>query len=161
MKLTFAKAALLAGALTVSAATFAVAAPPAAPDGHHPRMERGGTAGPRHNRHDPAKRAERLRAVLQLTPQQEPALQAFLAASKPKDRGDWKRDRRAPDAAPLTTPERLDRQAARLAQREQAFSQRATATKTFYAQLTASQRKAFDALHSGREGQRHGKRQRA
>lgn len=155
MTLALPKAALLAGALTLSAGAIAFAAPPAAPDGH-PRMERGGPDGPRHRRHDPARRAEHLRAVLQLTSQQEPALQTFVASMTPGDRGDRRRARPAPGAAPLTTPERLDRQAARMAQRQQAFAQRAAATKAFYAQLTAPQRRAFDALHGGRDGPRRG-----
>jgi len=160
MKLTLPKAALLAGALTVSAGAIAFAAPPA--PGGPPRMERPGPDGPRHHRrHDPAKRAEHLRDVLQLTSQQEPALQAFLASMTPKDRSDRMRTRPAPDAAPMTTPERLDRQAARMAERQQAFAQRASATKTFYAQLTGPQRKAFDALHGGRDRPGRGIRFRA
>ncbi|MES2035486.1 MAG: Spy/CpxP family protein refolding chaperone [Pseudomonadota bacterium] len=153
MKLALPKAALLAGALALSAGAIAVAAPPVAPDGR-PKAERGPDGGRhgRHGRHDPARRADHLRAVLQLTSQQEPALQTFLASTSPKARGDWKRERRAPDAAPLTTPERLDRQAARMAERQQAFAQRAAATKAFYGQLTAPQRKAFDALHGRRDG---------
>ncbi len=46
----------------------------------------------------------------------------------------------------MTTPERLDRMAARLDARRAAFTARAEATKTFYAQLSPAQQKAFDVM---------------
>jgi hypothetical protein len=49
-------------------------------------------------------------------------------------------------AKALTTPDRLDRQRARLMERLAEFDRRAAATRTFYAQLSPSQKKAFDAL---------------
>ena len=97
-----------------------------------------------------ARRAEHLRTVLQLRPNQEPALQAYLAARKPQQR----QDRKA--MAQMTTPERLDARRATMTQRLAAFDQRAAATKTFYAQLDPAQQKAFDAIAS-RGGGRHGK----
>lgn len=106
-----------------------------------------------------AQRAERLRAALQLRPDQEPALTAFLNSAKRPDRA---RGQRRQEMAQLTTPQRLDRMRERMAERQAAFDQRAAATKRFYAQLTPAQQKAFDALRpmDGRHGKggRHGMR---
>ncbi len=101
---------------------------------------------------DPAARAQHLRDVLQLRPDQEGALKAYLdggrpLASKEMIRNDGPEGREGPpEKAPLTTPERLDRQAARLAEMTAAFQKRAAVTKAFYAALSPSQQKAFDAL---------------
>ena len=99
--------------------------------------------------HDPAEHAQRLRAALQLTPAQEPALQAFIAAAAQHrgDRAGRRQDRQ--EMQTLTTPQRLDRMAARQAERQQRFAQHAAAVKQFYAQLTPAQQKAFDAMHQG------------
>jgi hypothetical protein len=101
-------------------------------------------------RGDPAQRIERmaghLRDVLQLTPAQEPALQAFIAAMKPPEGAMEKfRDEREKMAG-LTTPQRLDAMQAHRAEREAAMDRRIQAIRTFYAQLTPAQKKAFDAL---------------
>ncbi|MFM8374862.1 MAG: Spy/CpxP family protein refolding chaperone [Phenylobacterium sp.] len=127
----------LAAALTLTSAgaAFAQAPPPGGPPPGAMRMME-------MRRPDPEARAQRLRDVLQLTPAQEPALKAYLEAQKPPQPP-------APPAArakPLTTPERLDSQRARMVERLAAFDRRAAATRTFYAQLTPSQKKAFDAL---------------
>lgn len=92
------------------------------------------------------RRAEHLRAVLQLRPEQEPALRAFLAARQrsPADRELMRGQRR--EMAQMTTPERLDRMAERMRQRQARFEQHAAATKRFYAQLSPAQQKAFDAM---------------
>lgn len=159
MTSVFSKSFLLAGTMALGAISIAAAAPAGAPDakvekrvlimrgGDGPGGMAGGPGmgGGRH--HDPEKHAQHLRDVLQLTAAQEPALQAFLAATKPPEHpahpgpdGD-KAERKA-----LTTPERLDRRADMMAKHQAAFEKRATATRAFYAQLTASQKKAFDAL---------------
>ena len=155
---TFALAAVIALSGVAAYAQPAASWPDAGPRAHHQRL-------------DPAqmaeRRAERLRTVLQLRPEQEPALKAFVSATAPNP--DRMRERRAArgEAGALTTPQRLDRQAARLAERQKAFAARADATKRFYAQLSPSQQKAFDALkptgkrgHKGghRGGGRHGAR---
>lgn len=132
-------AAGLAAVLALSAATVAFAQSPS-PGGPPP----GGMRMMELKRPDPEARAQRLRDVLQLTPAQEPALKTFLASQKPPARP-------APPAPEtrtkaLTTPERLDRQRERLAERLAEFDRRAAATRTFYAQLSPSQKKAFDAL---------------
>ena len=128
-------------ALAVASAGLAQTPPPAgAPSGAMGAMKM--------KRPDPEAQAQRLRDVLQLTPAQEPALKTFLEAVKPAERLKPAETR----AADLTTPERLDRQRARMVERLAAFDRRAAATRTFYAQLTPSQRKAFDALPpSGRD----------
>lgn len=91
-----------------------------------------------------AEHQERLKASLQLTPQQEPAWNAFVARMQPAqrpaqprmDRDAWKQ---------LSTPERLDRMEALKAERDKTMAQRHEAIRSFYAQLTPSQQKAFDA----------------
>lgn len=138
-------AALSAGAaLSVMAAgaTFAQAPAPAAP-AVQKSMKR---------QHDPAAHAQRLRDTLQLSPAQEPALQAFIAAHEQR-RGD-RMDRRGArdEMRNLTTPQRLDRMGQRMIERQRDFATHAEAVKRFYAQLTPTQQKAFDAMHQGRGG---------
>jgi hypothetical protein len=128
----------LVALVTPAAASFAQTAPGAPP------------ATAAKPRHDPAERAarhaERLRAALQLRPDQEGALHAFVDALKPAAgaRETWKRDRG--EMANLSTPQRLERERARMAQRQARFDQRAAATLRFYGQLSPAQQKAFDAL---------------
>jgi hypothetical protein len=90
--------------------------------------------------------AQHLRDALQLRPDQEPALRALIAALQPPpgEREHMGRDR--DEGARLSTPERLDRKAARMAEHEARFRQHAEAIKRFYAQLSPTQQKAFDAM---------------
>jgi Spy/CpxP family protein refolding chaperone len=94
------------------------------------------------------RREQRLHDLLQIKPDQEAAFHAYLAAVEPphRDSKDGQRGpgglQRGPDFAPMTTPQRLDRMAARIA-REQAV---VAATRAFYAALSPEQRKAFDAM---------------
>ncbi len=112
----------------------------------------GGHQGMEH--HDPAamaaKHADKLRVALQLRPDQEPALKALVAAMAPpegKGMGGMGRMGEGHEKmAAMTTPERLDHMKAMMAQHEARFEQHATAVKKFYAQLTPSQQKAFDAM---------------
>jgi periplasmic protein CpxP/Spy len=91
-----------------------------------------------------AQHQERLKASLQLTPEQEPAWNAFIARMQPAerpvgarmDRDEWSK---------LTTPERLARMEAMKAERDKAMGQRHDAIRSFYAQLNPAQQKAFDA----------------
>ena len=82
---------------------------------------------------------------------QEAAFHAYLAAIAPEQR-EGRPDRGSgagkPPAlpAPMTAPERLDRMAARMADRQARFQKTAAATKTFNVALTPEQRRAFDAL---------------
>lgn len=141
----------LAGALALTAAAPSLAqpAPGAAP-----------APGREHHRPDPAERAqrhaERLRAVLQLRPDQEPALRALSDSMRPDPARMERRRQERAELRNLTTPQRLDRMQARMAERQAAFARRADAIKRFYAQLTPAQQKAFDAMHQG-GGRRHGR----
>jgi Spy/CpxP family protein refolding chaperone len=158
-----------AAALCLSSAAFAQdqSAPPAAAAAPHGadrtmKMEAWRKA------HE-ERRAHRLHDLLQIRSDQETAFQAFLADIKPPmhDHKDWARDKDAAAvAAPLTTPERLDRMEAmmakRTAERQAAFQHRAEAIKKFYAVLSPEQKRAFDALHDrggmGHGGEDHGPR---
>ncbi len=137
-----------AAAITLSTAAVAVAQDGPPPPGPSPMAEDGPGGPPmmmRHHRLDPEARAQHLRDVLQLRPDQDGALKAYLAASTPKAREDgWRADKASADAPrkPPTTPERLDRETERL-DRARA---RIAATRAFYAALSPSQQKAFDAL---------------
>jgi hypothetical protein len=172
MKTILRHAGLLAGAAFVLSAGTALAGDPPKPaDGRKVEkterrvVVRGGPGGPRGHMMNPEARAQHLRDVLQLRPDQEPALKAYLEATTPKMRvrkadPDGKpgpgagEPGKPPERRALTTPERLDMQAKMMAARQAAFEKRAAATRTFYAALSPSQQKAFDALHArgGRMG---------
>ena len=159
MRFQSSRLALMAAAvLTLSAGAVAVAQETSSP--RPPPMEEGpdgpGGPPPMHRHHfNPAAHAQHLRDVLQLRPDQDGALKAYLEASAPKA---WDKDRdhkpgerpgERPGQGPreaLTTPERLDREAAHLARATEAFKAHAAATKAFYAALSPSQQKAFDAM---------------
>lgn len=104
-----------------------------------------------------ADRADRLRAMLQLRPDQEAALKAYMDAMAPREgaRDEWRRERQA--AADMTTPQRIDRRRARMAEHQKRFEQRASATLRFYGQLSPAQQKAFDAMGAGRGGMGRGR----
>lgn len=149
----------LASVLVLSTAGASLAQPAPAP-GAAPAEGRGW------RQEDPAQRAqrhaERLRAILQLRPDQEPALRAFVSALQPSPeqlqrREAWRAERA--QGQTLTTPQRLERMQARMAERQANFARRADATKRFYAQLSPAQQRAFDALphgHGGMRGRGHG-----
>jgi hypothetical protein len=133
--------ALLAG-LGVAAQAQTTPAAPAAPaaerqHGHHGKH------------HDPAERAERmarrmadLKQKLQITSAQEAAWTSFTTAMQPTGK------RARPDRealAAMTTPDRIDHMRALRDQRNAEMDRRAEATKAFYAQLSAEQKKTFDA----------------
>jgi protein CpxP len=146
----------LAGALALLTATAGYAQPPSAPPSERAQYE-----GQRaHARPDPAQMAERraqhLRDTLQLRPEQDAALRAYIEASRPQfQRGDRGQRGERGEVRAMTTPERLDRMRTRMAEHQAAFERRAEATKRFYAQLSPAQQRAFDA--SGWEGGRHGR----
>jgi hypothetical protein len=91
-------------------------------------------------------RAEHLRDVLQLRPEQEPALKAFAEAMEAADGP--RRDKlvRFDRDAERTTLQRLDDMQARLAAQQAEAGRRIAAIRTFYGQLDAKQQKAFDAM---------------
>jgi periplasmic protein CpxP/Spy len=99
------------------------------------------------HRFDPAKMQERmarrqaaLKAKLQITPAQEGAWNAWIAALAP---GNFTRPDRT-EFDQLTTPERIDRMRALRAQRFAEMDRRGDATKTFYASLSPGQQAIFD-----------------
>jgi hypothetical protein len=109
-----------------------------------------------HRHHGPGKnmmvfrhgegREDHLKDVLQLRPEQEPALKAFLEATKRERGADHhvvKFDKGAPQKP---TPERLAEMESKADEHHTAMKARIAATRTFYAQLDERQKKAFDAM---------------
>jgi hypothetical protein len=147
---------MAAAALTLTTAAVAVAQDGPPPPGMSPMADDGpgpgGPGGGRHHRFDPEAHAQHLRDVLQLRADQDGALKAYLAAAGPKDWSKDRPDRKQADGPPkrLTTPERLDRETEHLTRARA----RIDATRTFYAALSPSQKKAFDAI--GPMGGGHG-----
>ncbi len=138
-----ASAALAASAaiLSFAGATFAQdneAGPPRQP----PTAEQRAAWRQQHE----AERGQHLASALNLRPDQQPALQAFLAAMASSHEGREGRHHEDGDAAQLTTPQRLDRMADMLARRDAEFHRRADAIRSFYAALTPEQQRAFDAM---------------
>ena len=135
--------ALILAAAAVPALGQPAGPPPMEGHGHGPGMGHGAM--------DPAKmaqhRAQKLRDVLQLRPNQEPALTELMAAMKPPE---GMRERMMGERQAMmgpATPERLDRMRDNMSRRQAEFDRRAMAIKRFYAQLAPAQQKAFDALH--------------
>jgi periplasmic protein CpxP/Spy len=94
----------------------------------------------------PADQSDRLRQGLRLRPDQEGALQAFVAAMRPAP-GETERLRdQAKLEGSLPTPQRLDAMVARMDRMRATVMTRVRATKTFYSQLTPEQQRSFDTL---------------
>ena len=139
------------------ASTFAQTPPPPAPGGQPPMMmrePRGQLDGGERMQRHVERRMERLKRILQITPQQEGAWTAWTTAMRPAARQRPNRE----EFARLSTPERIDRLRQLRAQRMAEMDRRGDATKTFYAQLTPPQQKAFDeiSLRFLRGGRGHG-----
>ena len=159
-----AAAAVLCLGLTVAASAAGAQDRPAGPGG----PPHGDRAAERQKMFENVRhqREQRLHDLLQIRPDQDGAFRAYLAAlesqRKPGERGpgrDGRPGEPKPQERAMTTPERLDRMTARMAERQQRFQQKIAATKTFYAALNADQRKAFDAMpRMGGEGRRGGHR---
>jgi periplasmic protein CpxP/Spy len=135
-----------------------------------PGMHGGGPMG-QHQRMDPARMQERvaarqadLKAKLNLSPAQEGAWNAYLAAMQPPAgpgmrMGPDNRQKMHEEMQQLSTPERIDRMNALKAQRDVEMAKRQAATKNFYAALSPEQQKVFDANTMGRgHGDRHARR---
>jgi protein CpxP len=158
---------ILAGALsTLAGYSMAQPAPgtgpSAGPAAHGQSMDM--------DKHDPAKmqarmtqRLAELKAKLKVTPAQEAAWTTFTDAVKPTPRATPRAASHA-ELSKLPTPERLDRMRAvrtgHVAAMTTRIDQRADATKTFYAVLSADQKEFFDdqfsRLSGGRDGRRAG-----
>jgi len=132
-----------------AAAAAAQPAPPPEPGQHmerHERTERqertiiirgGDDMGADH--------AEHLRAILQLKPGQDAALNTYLEAMHPK--GAHEQMMRMHDQGKAkSTPERLAQMEARMAEHEAAMKSKIAATRRFYDQLDPAQKRAFDEL---------------
>jgi hypothetical protein len=141
------------GAAGVALAQDAPPPPPAhalgGPDHQGPHGQWGGHRRGEHERllHD----------ALALRPDQEAAWATFKASLAPSPeaqarRKAWaeeavdRKDGPRPEHARPTTPERLDRMAARMAEHQAAFQRHAAAVKAFYAVLSPQQQRTFDAL---------------
>lgn len=89
-----------------------------------------------------SQREAELKSKLKLTAAQEDGWNTFVAAMKPP--ANIKRPDRA-EIAKLATPERLDKMRELRKQRDAEMDKREDATRTFYATLSAEQKKIFDA----------------
>ena len=89
--------------------------------------------------------AKALHDILNIRPDQEAAWQTFIASMVPPPHPDMDHHGEGRDAA-LTTPQRLDAEAAKMAEHQAAFQRHAEAVKRFYAVLSPQQQKAFDAM---------------
>lgn len=135
---------------SLSLPSFAQTAAPAeqpaaaqkAPEAH--KHQRGDKRGDRmeHMQKRMQERMAKLKADLKLNPAQEAAWTTYTNAMKPGERP-APGDREA--FAKLTTPERIDKMREMRAKRNAEMDRRAEATKAFYAQLNAEQKKTFDA----------------
>lgn len=96
-------------------------------------------------RHAKTDQAEHLRTMLQLKPNQEAALTAYLAATRPEHGHDHVVEMSDHGAA-KTTPQRLAEMEAHMAEQNAQAHTRIEATRKFYDQLEPSQKKVFDEL---------------
>ena len=143
---------------TLGLAASAQTAPPAAGAATATTAAREG-----HDRFDPAKMQERiakrmaaLKQKLRLSGVQEGSWSAYVAALQSTR---MQRPDRA-EFAKLSTPERIDRMRALRTARMAEMDKRGDATKTFYAALSADQKKVFDDEtarrgHHGMGGHHH------
>ena len=90
-----------------------------------------------------ADRQAALKAKLNITTEQEPAWNAFMARTAPQPRSNHRSERE--DWSKLTTPDRLDKMQAHQAERIAAMTSRIDATRSFYSALTPDQKQLFDA----------------
>ncbi len=172
MTSNFTRVALMAGVLTLGLTAAASAQTPPPHDHDAPQVERrvvvmGGPGGPgmhgpgmggmpgMHGPMDPEKHAQHMRDILQLRPDQEGALKAFLAAMTPPAPPAEGAGPPKPMDMPKTTPERLAMAEKMMAEHQAMFKKHNDAIRAFYGQLTPSQKTAFDALHQGM-GPMHG-----
>jgi hypothetical protein len=137
----------LAPAAALALAVAAAHAQPA-PSEH---MRRGPAPAEMTARHEAMMRrhVEDLKTVLRLRSDQQPALEAFIAAHHPPAREAMRRE---PAPAALTTPERIERMNRRDSEMAAARAQRRDALAKFYAALSPDQQKVFDALQRLQHG---------
>lgn len=143
--MTFApKRLLLTGLIaTFAAAAMAQTTPAPAPEGKPAMQHRMGKHDPAKMKEFIAKRQAELKQKLAITPAQESAWTAWTAALQPPATRPERPNRE--EIAKLTTPERIEKMRTQRAQRQSLMDKRADATNTFYATLSAEQKKVFDA----------------
>lgn len=163
--MTFAPKRLLLAGLVATFAAAAMAQTPStpAPDGKPGMQHRMGKHDPAQMKEFMAKRQAELKQKLAITPAQEGAWTAWTAALQPSANRPERPSRE--EIAKLTTPQRIEQMRAQRAQRQSLMDKRADATNTFYAALSADQKKVFDAetvrfagggRHGGGQGGGHG-----
>ncbi|HEY8049029.1 MAG TPA: Spy/CpxP family protein refolding chaperone [Ramlibacter sp.] len=143
---TIAAAAMLAAA---SLAAQAQMPPPPPGAGMPPAQMRDGQMREhiqQHMQQRMQRRMEGLKRILQITPNQEGAWNAWATAMRPAQpmQAGWHHERE--EFSRMTTPERIDRLRQVRARRDAEMDRRADATKVFYTQLTPPQQKAFDEI---------------
>lgn len=144
-----------AGALALIIGASALAQPAPA-SGPSPDLRGQPMAGRLQHREEwRQKKAQELRAVLQIRPDQEQAFAAYEAAldARPGRGGEGGRRWNEGGSEAMTTPQRLDLRLEMMNRRMAEFRRRAEATKAFYAALSPQQQRAFDALEDA-----HGRR---
>jgi len=117
----------------------------AQPAGHPPMTMRHEASPEMKARHEAMMKqhVEDLKIVLRLRPDQEAALNAFVAAHHPPEGREM---REPPEGEPKTTPERLDKMAKRESEMAAEHAKMREALGRFYAALSPEQQKVFDAL---------------
>jgi protein CpxP len=151
MKFSSTRKAILAGlalALAVGGAGFAQGqfnGPPSGPPGAN-------GAPPSQ---PPMSQAAYMSQALGLRSDQQPALQAFLAAVAAPPGAVAKMRAQDTQMATMPTPQRLDTMLARMDDSRNLMVARIAATKRFYAQLTPAQQRVFDTL-GNQNGQNRG-----
>lgn len=117
---------------------------------HEGMHAQGGAWNPARMQAMQARHQAQLKAQLKLTPEQEPAWNAFVEASRMPPGLTLQRPDPA-EMAKLSTPQRIDRMKAIHAQRQAemtaAMDKHGEAVKAFYAVLTPQQQQVFDAQH--------------
>ncbi len=145
------KPVVLAALMATSALAVLAQSGPAPAPGQGPGMHQSADEHRAHRQDRMARRAADLKAKLKLGAEQENNWNAYLAAMKPPAHAFMpKRE----DMAKLSTPERLNKMNELRKQRDAAFEQRDAATRSFYASLSAEQKKVFD--ESTARAHRHG-----
>ena len=150
-------ASLMAGAAFSSLAQTPPAGPMGSPGGEQRGMMRHGPMDPAKMQAMVAQRQAALKETLKITPAQEGAWTAFTSTMQPSPDMHKRRMEMRAEMDKLTTPERIDKMRALRTQRDAEMDQRANATKSFYAVLSAEQQKVFDA-QTMRGGHGHGRR---
>jgi protein CpxP len=142
------KKTLLAGLATLSLGLALAPAQAQTAEGRHShaaRLEKMQSARASHF----AERTAKLHTALKLTAAQEPAWNTFVAAITPAPHTGTAPDHAA--IAAMSAPERMEKHLAMAKARLAGMETRQAALKTFYATLSAEQKKTFDdnAIHAG------------